>query len=585
MQVLLLVLALTLALGVCAHAEAPATAEAWLLYFASGHEEDSSAWPWWPQHQRIDQPASETGVEYTNAVITGPGYYTTALKFNWQKAEGAIQFNLIINDAEKLFPGYYCDITDIRVNGVSIEVGENLYGTYHDDTDAGMVSIYNSYWDEKWGGTGGPNGHRAWDDEESAHWLIINPDDIVDGSTIEVDFLFAEQAGVKPDGAPPLRVLSEGPQVSDVLVELTDLLETPENATTASLFYWAGGYWPVTDDVLGTSNEVTIKGEGEYTVRAQFLNQGGWTPSGNGAEKLMLVIDNGSDGQGTVMDGMYLGISEVRVNGVAIEIGHAAYGPTGYDSFANDYQIFDAADGYVILYDSWMSANQPELPWGHETWDGEDGTILVVDPALLVNVNDIEVDFFVTGQQGQLPPEPVLSYDFVWFPDNTMGVAGYSLRDMGITDKWYNVVPVNLTENGIYQIPLVASNMYMIGNAIVTVEDGNVTVDYKLHKHSPGGINMKGECVKWFASMEDITAEFCSDPQSDLAFGQAVPTAELGDVGYLFICNRVTYCQPVTCDGIYLPRYIRTQQRWKDYRAGLEAMEAALTEEAAPAAE
>ena len=113
----------TMALSVIpASAEGEATtATAWLLYFASNHEKDSANFPWWPQHQRVDQPASETGVEYTNATITGPGNYTVGLKFNWQKAEGAIQFNLILNDAERLFPGYYVDITDIRVNRQAIE--------------------------------------------------------------------------------------------------------------------------------------------------------------------------------------------------------------------------------------------------------------------------------------------------------------------------------------------------------------------------------------------------------------------------------------------------------------------------------
>ena len=64
------------------------------------------------QHKSADQPSSETGVEATNAEVTGPGMYTVGLKFNWQKAEGAIQFNLVLDNAESLFPGYYVKITE-----------------------------------------------------------------------------------------------------------------------------------------------------------------------------------------------------------------------------------------------------------------------------------------------------------------------------------------------------------------------------------------------------------------------------------------------------------------------------------------
>ena len=60
---LLLTLAMLLSLVSIAHAEEKQSATAWLLYFASNHETDSSKFPWWPQHKSADQPSSETGVE------------------------------------------------------------------------------------------------------------------------------------------------------------------------------------------------------------------------------------------------------------------------------------------------------------------------------------------------------------------------------------------------------------------------------------------------------------------------------------------------------------------------------------------
>ena len=53
---LLLTLAMLLSLVSIAHAEEKQSATAWLLYFASNHETDSSKFPWWPQHKSADQP-------------------------------------------------------------------------------------------------------------------------------------------------------------------------------------------------------------------------------------------------------------------------------------------------------------------------------------------------------------------------------------------------------------------------------------------------------------------------------------------------------------------------------------------------
>ena len=150
-----------------------------------------------------------------------------------------------------------------------------------------------------------------------------------------------------------------------------------------------------------------------------------------------------------------------------------------------------------------------------------------------------------------------------------MGLVGLSLRDMGITDKWYNVVPVDLTQDGVQVLDLVGSNLFHIGKAAVVVQDGKVAVDYQLF---PGQGYVKDECVQWFTSLEDITADFLNNPTSDLAFGQELSIADdLGgaETAILFICNRVTYRQPYNGDTGYLSRYWPNRQRWIDYRAEL----------------
>jgi len=154
-----------------------------------------------------------------------------------------------------------------------------------------------------------------------------------------------------------------------------------------------------------------------------------------------------------------------------------------------------------------------------------------------------------------------------WYAKNSVCVAGLSLRDdLHMSDKWYNVAPIDLTQEGTQTLYLVAGNRHHIGKAYVTVADGNVTVDYKLH----GGHGyIKDECVKWFTSLDEITAEFIENPTSDLTFGQAVSIAEdLGgaDTAILFIRNVATYRQPYTNAGGELSRYWRNRDRWIESR-------------------
>ena len=325
-------------------------------------------------------------------------------------------------------------------------------------------------------------------------------------------------------------------------------------STTAYLFWQDSDWWPAVtnqEDDYWAPVTATVTGEGWYPVSATAHMPSWFNSGGNhntGAQKLAVVITDGA----TLFPDLYMQIVDIRVDGVSYACGDVTYGQTGYDNIGQD--------GFV------------------STWDGKDGTISAINPDDLKAVNNLEVDFFVTGEQGKLPEEPVLSYDYTWYPNNTMGVAGYSLRDMGVSNKWYNACPVDLTRDGIYQIPLVVSNMYVIGNAIVTVEGDTVTVDYETQHASPGNLTILSECVQWFDELEDITAEFMENPQSDLAFGQTISKTDLGKVGYLFICNRVTYCQPIADNGIYLARYNHNSVTWAAYRAGLDAMVEALEE-------
>lgn len=160
--------------------------------------------------------------------------------------------------------------------------------------------------------------------------------------------------------------------------------------------------------------------------------------------------------------------------------------------------------------------------------------------------------------------------DATWFPYNTLNAAGVSLKDLGISDNWRNVLPVEFRE-GVQTYPLLASNAFMIGTVSVTVADGNVTVDYHLLN---GEIYLKQDSLTWFLSPAEITDD-ALEPLGAYTSGQPVDIAkELGGApaAILYINGKVTFRQPFTNDGEFLPRYYRTNPNWVAYRESLQAI-------------
>lgn len=249
-----------------------------------------------------------------------------------------------------------------------------------------------------------------------------------------------------------------------------------------------------------------------------------------------------------------------------------------YDPTENSSVTF-AADGtmeHFFIYQNDLSYN----------WDAERGWFLVE-----IDAEDNWVETPCDAPEGvdlsiYEPAEiifPVIEPEkpkYTWYPNNTVGLVGLSLRDSypDLTDKWYNVVPVDLTQNGVQTFRLVASNLFYIGQAAVIVDGDNVTVQYAL---ADGHGYVKDECVRWFTSVDAITTDFLNAPESDLAFGQTISRSkDLNgqDVALLFICNHVTYRQPYTNSGVNLTRYWPNLDEWKAYREDLNALMERLPE-------
>lgn len=190
------------------------------------------------------------------------------------------------------------------------------------------------------------------------------------------------------------------------------------------------------------------------------------------------------------------------------------------------------------------------------------------------------------GNQTALAEQNVAtSTDIMWYQDNMACAVGLSLRDdLGLSNKWYNIVPVDLTVEGTQTIDMVASGLYLLGSAEIKVADGEVTVTYEL---SMGSVFLGSECLQWFTSLDEITEEFLDNPVGEYAFGEPVSISDClhdQDVALLFICNQVTYSQPNAVTGMALTRYYANLDQWKSWReklfALLEDLEAVRAEQA-----
>ncbi len=177
-----------------------------------------------------------------------------------------------------------------------------------------------------------------------------------------------------------------------------------------------------------------------------------------------------------------------------------------------------------------------------------------------------------------LPPLLLLEHKTepigTWYPNNTAGVIGVSLRDRfpELTKKWYHVLPVDLTIQGTQVFKMVASNLFYIGRVWVTVDGDSVRVQCS---YADGLIFPKEEMFRWFTSIDEITHDFLEHPSDSLVYGQSYSIRECfggAKKALLFVCNKVTYRQPVWNDGTMLVRYWPNIESVKAHRMKAEKM-------------
>lgn len=201
-----------------------------------------------------------------------------------------------------------------------------------------------------------------------------------------------------------------------------------------------------------------------------------------------------------------------------------------------------------------------EYGWHTQLWDSETGELVITPVEMPEGAVDPE-----TLEPLVIVIPPVVMPEKIWYPNNTLGLAGVSLKDLGISNNWRNVLPVDLTQEGTTAYTLVGSDCYILGTAYVTVAEGSVTVTYKL-MYGEGYI--QSEKLNWFLTRDELSDEALK-ADSAYAFGVPVSIAdELGgaEMAILFIDSRITYRQPYFNDFDFAPTYWRNMPTWKSFR-------------------
>lgn len=135
---------------------------------------------------------------------------------------------------------------------------------------------------------------------------------------------------------------------------------------------------------------------------------------------------------------------------------------------------------------------------------------------------------------------------YTWYPSNTLSTFGLALRDVRpeLTDKWYNVTPVDLSQDGTTAIELVAGNLYIVGKVLVTVKGDEVVVTYESRGMNNDTLRMESEFFTLFPNLDAITTVEPEEIGEGFKFGEAISIAndlEGNANQLLFVRNVATY--------------------------------------------
>ena len=94
--------------------------------------------------------------------------------------------------------------------------------------------------------------------------------------------------------------------------------------------------------------------------------------------------------------------------------------------------------------------------------------------------NGVTVSQYVCTVCGDVAEQRVKTAEQIYY-NNTITSFGPCTRDLIGGSVWNRVTPLNLAEEGVFTYPLIASNTYTVGAAVVLNEKGTQLISYKLN--------------------------------------------------------------------------------------------------------
>lgn len=127
----------------------------------------------------------------------------------------------------------------------------------------------------------------------------------------------------------------------------------------------------------------------------------------------------------------------------------------------------------------------------------------------------------------------------------TVCSEGIRFRDLEnpITKEWYMFTPIDLSVEGQQTFDLIAGNIHRIGKVSVLVQDGKVTVNYKINNRRD--IVMHEEFMTILPSLADVT-KLDFKQMTNYTYGEPISIEEVlgGDTKVLLLLrNRATYME------------------------------------------
>lgn len=314
----------------------------------------------WSQQYWADGTIPE-GMAIETSLVDGPGQYTVALGFD-EPSEGLAFAAVVVNNGEKSFNGYFIDVTDVKVNGESIELGKG-----YTSSDDGVITRENIY--NEWVTELPADARRKDGDLEGASPIIVDPAAFTAVERIEVTFNYIYGKPIVKDEAAPLTE-EEAAELQAVDYNAYIGCQTEnyifrnawndtygrDDAENEGFFQRLTGWdGDLAVDYGGTFEDAQLTAEGEYSVSLTTGEMGFGT---DGYFRLLFVS---TDLPSKLVNDGYVTIDNVRT-----KIGEAA---------TQEYTDIDTSGEFVriVIIDQY---NRSEDPFGY-TMPGADTTITI----------------------------------------------------------------------------------------------------------------------------------------------------------------------------------------------------------------